>query len=231
LIDFLESLLFPESERSITNHYALGISLGGHATWSCLFNEPRITAGVVIVGGPDYLNLMADRARLSKLPSWIESDPPGSKFLGSKDFPHSLLAAVRKYDPASTLLSQTHNPATDAVFKSGPLPDPSDEDKERLRPILFQRLGGKRILQISGGSDKLVPYRVFEPILTWLKKAFAPEGWFADGGVHFEDLIFEKATHQFTPAMMNEVLRFLAETMTASDNASTNVAVVREAKI
>jgi pimeloyl-ACP methyl ester carboxylesterase len=224
-------MIFPESERAITDHYALGISLGGHATWSCLFNEPRITAGMVIVGGPDYLNLMADRARLSKLPTWTDSDPPGRNFLGSKDFPHSLLAAVRQYDPASMLLGQTQIPDKDAAFKQGPLPDPSDEDKERLRPILTRRLGGKRILQISGGSDKLVPYRVFEPILTWLKKAFAQGGWFADGGVHFEDIIFEAATHQFTPAMMNEVLRFLAETMTASDNSAIKVGVVREAKM
>lgn len=33
----------------------LGVSLGGHAAWQVLFNEPRVTAAVVIIGCPDYM--------------------------------------------------------------------------------------------------------------------------------------------------------------------------------
>jgi pimeloyl-ACP methyl ester carboxylesterase len=231
LIDYLPACIFPKSEYNISTHLALGVSLGGHATWSCLFHEPRISTGIVIIGCPDFVNLIADRARLSKRSSWTISDPPGSQFLGSEDFPLSLLETVRKYDPAALLLSHTEIPAQDGAVKEGTLPDPSEQDKERLRPLLTRSLARKRILNISGGADKLVPYHRSEPILTWLKKAIAPGGWFADGGVYFEDLIFEKAGHQLTPPMMDEVIRFVAESLSAPDDVSANVGIVREAKI
>jgi hypothetical protein len=48
LIDHVESYLFTaQNGPHITQHFALGISLGGHATWHCLLSDPRITAGVV----------------------------------------------------------------------------------------------------------------------------------------------------------------------------------------
>jgi dienelactone hydrolase len=34
----------------------MGVSLGGHAAWQVLFNDPRVTAGVVIIGCPDYMS-------------------------------------------------------------------------------------------------------------------------------------------------------------------------------
>ncbi|KKA25753.1 hypothetical protein T310_0231 [Rasamsonia emersonii CBS 393.64] len=209
LIDYLPAYIFPKSEYSISTHLALGVSLGGHATWSCLFHEPRIRTGISIIGSPDYINLLADRARLSKLSSWTNSDPQA----------------------ATLLLSHTQIAAKDAALKEGPLPDPSEQDKERLRPLLTRTLAGKWILNISGGADKLVPYYRSEPILTWLKKAIAPGGWFADGGIHFEDLIFEKAGHELTGAMMDEVIRFVAESLSAPDDVPAKVGVVREAKI
>lgn len=229
-MDYLPSYLFPMSEKVITRHLVLGISLGGHAVWTALLHEPRLTAGVSIVGGLDYVNLMADRARLSKLSSWTNSDPPGSKFLGSEHFPTSLLEAVRKYDVAAFLLSHTNLPAKDAALKESPLPDPSEEDKQRLRPVLSRHLGGKRILQISGGADKLVPYHRYEAILAWLKKAIAPGGWCADANIHLEDLVFENVGHEFTAPMMAEVQRFIAETLSASGQ-QTAKSVVREARI
>ena len=107
LMDYLPSFVFPKSDRKIVENLVLGVSLGGHATWSCLLHEPRVSAGVVVIGCPDYVNLMADRARLSKLPEWTSTDPAGSQFLGSEAFPTSLLDTVSKYDPASLFLSYT----------------------------------------------------------------------------------------------------------------------------
>ncbi|KAL2003587.1 hypothetical protein VTN02DRAFT_3253 [Thermoascus thermophilus] len=231
LIDYLPSYIFPNSERRVVTHLALGVSLGGHATWSCILHEPRITAGIVIIGCPDYVNLMADRARLSKLPSWTATTPPGSQFLGSEAFPHSLLETVRKYDLASLLLSHTEIGSKDEPLRDGPLPEPSEKEKEALRPLLTRCLAGKRILNLSGGADKLVPYHRGESILTWLKKAIAPGGWFADGGVSFEDIIFEKAGHEVTPGMIDEVVRFVAETLSAGDDAPAKVGSVRESKM
>lgn len=55
LIDHLGSYIFHGPENpSITQHLVMGISLGGHAAWQVLFNEPRVTAGIIIIGCPDY---------------------------------------------------------------------------------------------------------------------------------------------------------------------------------
>jgi len=56
LIDHLGSFIFlgPDAP-SINQHLVLGISLGGHAAWQVFFNEPRVTATIVIIGCPDYM--------------------------------------------------------------------------------------------------------------------------------------------------------------------------------
>ncbi|KAG4443033.1 hypothetical protein IFR05_001487 [Cadophora sp. M221] len=104
LIDHLGSYIFhgPE-DPSITQHLVMGISLGGHSAWQVLLNEPRVTAGIVIIGCPDYINLMTDRARLSKLPAYTSTTPPGSTFLGSSSFPSTLLTTLQKSDPRNIL--------------------------------------------------------------------------------------------------------------------------------
>jgi pimeloyl-ACP methyl ester carboxylesterase len=226
LIDYLPGYIFPAAERTISTHFVLGVSLGGHAAWNCLVHEPRITAGVVVVGMPDYVNLMTDRARLSKLTSWTKSDPPGVNFLGSQHFPPSLIETVSKYDPAAFLLGSL---AGTGPTKPATLPDPTPAEKDQIRPRLNQ-LKGKRIMTLSATADKIVPYRTSAPFLSWLKRAVAPDGWFGDGGVHLEDMHFDGAAHDFTPTMMNEVLRFVDESMSALD-APTNAGTVREAKI
>ncbi|KAF4222578.1 hypothetical protein CNMCM5878_003616 [Aspergillus fumigatiaffinis] len=230
LMDYLPAYVFPQGEREISKHMVLGVSLGGHAAWSCLLHEPRVSAGVVIIGCPDYVNLMVDRARLSKLPSWTNSDPPGSRILGSEAFPSSLLETISKLDPASIFLSYV-NPNSDAgPLRNHPLPEPTENEKQALRPVLRRCLAGKKILNLSGGADKLVPYHRGEVFLTWLKKAIAPHGWFADGAVTFEDIIDEKAGHEVTPKMVDEAVRFISETLASSDEAKKS-SYVRESKI
>lgn len=231
LMDYLPAYVFPQGERRISKHMVLGVSLGGHAAWSCLLHEPRVSAGVVIIGCPDYVNLMVDRARLSKLPSWTNSDPPGSRILGSEAFPSSLLQTISRLDPASIFLSYV-NPNSDAgPLRNNPLPEPTENEKQALRPVLTRCLAGKKILNLSGGVDKLVPYHRGEVFLTWLKKAIAPDGWFADGAVTFEDIIDEKAGHEVTPKMVDEAVRFITETLASSDDASNSCGYVRESKI
>lgn len=43
--------VMPPIERNLV----LGVSLGGHAAWQVLFAEPRVEAGVVVIGCPDYI--------------------------------------------------------------------------------------------------------------------------------------------------------------------------------
>jgi len=56
LIDHVGSYIFHEPNAPIIEqHLVLGVSLGGHAAWQLLFNDPRVTAGVVVIGCPDYM--------------------------------------------------------------------------------------------------------------------------------------------------------------------------------
>lgn len=56
--DLVEGYLVHDTEgkRKIDQHLALGVSLGGHSVWQLMFAEPRVTAGVVIIGCPDYIS-------------------------------------------------------------------------------------------------------------------------------------------------------------------------------
>ncbi|KAJ5594527.1 uncharacterized protein N7459_000735 [Penicillium hispanicum] len=229
LMDYLACFIFPNGEYNISENLVLGVSLGGHAAWSCLLHEPRVTAGVVIIGCPDYLNLMVDRARLSKLPSWTKSNPPGSEILGSEAFPASFVDVVKQYDPAGLMLS--HVKGAPGLARDGPLPDPTDKEQQELRPLLERCLAGKRILNLSGGMDKLVPYHRGEIFLAWFKKAISSDGWFGDGAVSFEDIIDQTAGHEVTPKMVDEAVRFISETLAISADTVGHRGSVRESKI
>lgn len=56
-MDHLESYIFHDDDtRSLDQHLVLGWSLGGHAAWQVIFNEPRVTAAIVVIGCPDYMS-------------------------------------------------------------------------------------------------------------------------------------------------------------------------------
>lgn len=54
LMDLVEGYLAVEG-AAVDGHFVLGVSLGGHSTWQMMFSEERVTAGVVIIGCPDYM--------------------------------------------------------------------------------------------------------------------------------------------------------------------------------
>ena len=208
LLTYAPSYIFPMNSHTITQNMVLGISLGGHAAWQCLFHDPRITTAIIIIGCPDYVRLMSDRARLSKLDSWTKSFPKGSEFFGSKDFPNGLIEAVEKYDPAGLLLGDVASRNDDLYSR-----EPSVMERRGLVPIMKSTLQGKRVLNMAGGADKLVPYKCAEPFLRWLKNATSPNGWFKEGGVVLEDIVFDGVKHEMSPGMVKEVHRFVCETL------------------
>ncbi|KAH8685900.1 Alpha/Beta hydrolase protein [Tricladium varicosporioides] len=206
LIDHLESYIFHgPDEPSIDQHLVMGISLGGHSAWQCLFNEPRITAGIVIIGCPDYMRLMSDRARLSKLPTYTSSD--GTGFLNSKDFPRALISSTQKYDPKGIIFGTSDISS-----------NPSQSEQKRIREILDTKLKGKRILVCSGGDDKLVPYHCAKPFLEFLKNATT--GWYKDGNVQVEDNVYPGVGHAYSEGMVKDTVRFVSDTLTSVSNAS-----------
>lgn len=197
LIDHVESYIFtsPSGPR-ITQHLALGISLGGHATWHCLLSDSRIIAGVVGIGCPDYTRLMTDRARLSKRKTYVESEPPGKEFLGSVDFPKALMDAIARYDPAGLMVPGYFNPVG---------PD-SAPDLERFRGLVRERLQGKKILNLSGKADKLVPYAAGEPFYNILKEVLRED---KSLDVGFEDVLFEGVGHAFPKGMADKATEWI----------------------
>ena len=204
---YIPSYIFPKSDRNITDNMVLGVSLGGHAAWHCVLHEQRISTAIIVIGCPDYLALMSDRARLSKLGSWTRSEPPGSQFIGSEDFPSNLVEAVERYDPAGIFLGARLRTAED--YNS----PPSAEEQKRLRPLMHSTLQGKRILNMSGANDKLVPYHCGEPFLGWLKAAVASDGWLGDGYFTLKDIIVDHVGHEMSPQMADEANKFILETM------------------
>lgn len=198
LITHLQSYL----PYKIAEHICGGVSLGGHATWILLMNEPRIRAGLVVIGCPDYVRLMTDRAIRSKLPSALNNngEPDVRKFLGSESFPPTLIEAVEKYDPAGILLGEL-----DVVTGDDYLHEPSEPEKKRLTAIMNERLARKKIICLSGGQDRLVPYKQGEPLITWLGKAVDPkDGWYKGHGVEVVDIVDPKARHEFSAVMKKE---------------------------
>lgn len=211
LMDALEGYIFGNgggpgagpAGRRIDQHLALGVSLGGHSVWQTLFAEPRLTAGVSVIGCPDMMTLLSDRARLSKLSTYSAADS-GSSFLGSTDFPLALVDTCKKYDPKGILFG-----TGEVTFP------PSDADKERLRPTLDARIRGKKIQVLSGGADKLVPYAKMEPFLDLLKSA--AETWYKDGDISVEDIVYPGVGHSFNAAMMKDAVRFIVDIVAGAD--------------
>ncbi|KAH6652937.1 hypothetical protein BKA67DRAFT_305170 [Truncatella angustata] len=217
LLDGLEGYIFGNGEhggpgRKVDQHLALGVSLGGHSVWQALFAEPRITAGVAVIGCPDYVALIRDRARLSKLETFSAADG-GSSFLGSRDFPAALVGAVGKYDPKGLL------------FGTGDISFPTSEaEQKRLKPALDKTIRGKKFQVLSGGKDKLVPYAKSEPFLDFFKSAV--ETWYKDGGVSVEDIVYPDAGHEFNETMMNDAVRFIVDVVSDAHKGQTATAKI-----
>ncbi|CZR59889.1 uncharacterized protein PAC_09783 [Phialocephala subalpina] len=202
LIDHLAAYIFHGPDGPVIDqHFALGISLGGHAAWQVLFNEPRVTAAVVIIGCPDYMRMMTDRARLSKLETYTASG--GSSFLGSADFPKALISSCEKGDPKAMLFGTSEINAS-----------PSGEEQKKLRELLDSKLTSKRVLVCSGRDDKLVPYHCSEPFLTFLKQATS--GWYKDGGVYVEDKVYSGVGHAYSEGMAKDTTRFVSDLLASS---------------
>jgi len=100
LIDFIPAYLYPSAERTISTWGVAGISLGGHSTWISLSSDPRVNIGIPIVGCPDFLTLMTERAKQYSLP------------IAPPYMPHHLLSYIHQHDPTSTPFSvlDTSNP-------------------------------------------------------------------------------------------------------------------------
>lgn len=216
LLDHIASYIFPKREDPrIVENIVMGISLGGHACWHVLMQDSRFTTAIIVIGTPDYTAVMTDRARLSKRPSYINSDPPGSTFLGSADYPQGLIDAISRYDATGLIFGKMReiSPGRPSTVSENIHIDLTPHEIEALRPLMQRTLYGKRIINLSGGSDKLVPYKLGQPFLEWLKKVTGKGGAFEESGLVLEDVVVDGAGHEVPPAMVQHMQRFLIETL------------------
>ncbi|RDW91290.1 hypothetical protein BP5796_02455 [Coleophoma crateriformis] len=213
LIDHLGSYIFHgPNTPSIDQHMVLGISLGGHAAWQIFFSEPRVTTAVVIIGCPDYMHLMNDRAQRSKVDLKKDSQN-ADEFLGSTFFPNALVESMKKNDPRGIVFG------TSDIITS-PTPDTSPSQAQ-IRAIFDQRIRNKKILICSGGADRLVPYRSAEQFLNFFKKATAGDGWYKDGNVYVEDNVYEGIGHAYSEEMVKDTTRFLSDILAGGSGAGS----------
>ncbi|SPN97513.1 uncharacterized protein DNG_01027 [Cephalotrichum gorgonifer] len=198
LIDVVGGYLGVEGE--VDGHFVLGWSLGGHSAWQLMFSDERVTAGVLIIGCPDYMALMSGRAQRSKLSTYNAEDG-GASFLGSEHFPKDLVALCRRADPKGIL------------FGTGPISTAALDEKQRaeLGAVLDARVKGKRFLVCSGADDRLVPYRVSEPFLKFFTDAAG--GWYKTGGVTVENKVYEGVGHAFSDGMVADAVRFVVDAL------------------
>jgi pimeloyl-ACP methyl ester carboxylesterase len=204
--------VFPRSQHVIVSHSVLGVSLGGHAAWHCILHESRIHAAVIVVGCPDYIRLMSDRAEKSKLPSWCQTSPPGTSFLGSEDFPPALLDVAKKWDPACYMLEQY----TDGDDESGL--------QERFNAKVRSLLSGKRILIQSGEVDKLVPYECGEQFYKSLHAAAENEK-----DISVENIVYRDVGHAVSPEMADKAVEWICNTLETPSRHHTTLS--EESKI
>lgn len=141
---------------------------------------------------------------MSKLSTYSAQDA-GASFIGSKDFPPSLIDACNKFDPKAIF------------FGASPVPDSkaSTANDETARQILQTRLQGKRFLLCSGAEDKLVPYRCSEPFLQWFKHATGSS--FKEEEVSVDDRVYPGIGHTFSSDMVTDSVQFVVDAVADAD--------------
>jgi hypothetical protein len=148
--------------------------------------------------------MMADRARLSKLSTYVTSDDGKLAFVGSSDFPPALIESCNKYDPRAILFGTSKVPTAEL----------SEPEQRRLGMILDQRIQGKKFLLCSGGDDKLVPYRCSKPFVDWFKHATST--WYKHGNVGVEDNVYPGIGHLFSADMVTDSIRFILDVVSSA---------------
>ncbi|KAH8696176.1 hypothetical protein BGW36DRAFT_276688, partial [Talaromyces proteolyticus] len=212
LMDHLMLYLFPQATVEISMHAVIGVSLGGHAAWHTLFHEPRVRCAVIILGCPDFIRLMVERASQSNSSS-LSSDTSQSirnhnSLMDSKLLPQSLLNLIKRYDPAALLAGQQF--LREPYFSAYPETVLNNQKYDQSAAEKLKRtLRGKSVLNISGTADELVPYRCCGPFLTALRVMIKSDGCLADEGISLHNVFLEDVGHEVTVKAVEETVNFM----------------------
>lgn len=160
--------------------------------------------------------LLSDRAKKSRLATFSAADN-GASFLGSKDFPADLVAACLRNDPKGILFGTGTVPASSkSTAQSSSL---SVSEEQRLRGVLDSlHLKGKKFLVCSGADDKLVPYAMSEPFVSFFEEA--TRTWYADAEIMVENKVYDGVGHAFSEGMVEDSCQFLLDAVAAAGEAA-----------
>lgn len=112
-------------------------------------------------------------------------------------------------DPVSMIFAGAHGPDNEGRLE--PFHDHVIE--EQINQRLQATIQGKRFLNISGGDDKLVPYRCSLPFVQWLSRVAARQDPVYHCNFHFEDKIFSGVGHSLSRPMAEAVDRFVVDSV------------------
>ncbi|KAJ9109202.1 hypothetical protein QFC21_000531 [Naganishia friedmannii] len=167
LIDFIPAYLFPEGERTIEKFAMTGVSLGGHASWIVLRDEPRVTIGIPIIGCPDYYSMLKERIA-RKGPS------NGQKTLVGPAFPPSLAQLVAKEDPIAVHYT-SHDPLVNPYIGKQILILGGGDDKlvppkfgEKIYEGLYVGEKGAKNMIIQEGVGHRLSEEMIERVGEWI---------------------------------------------------------------
>ncbi|KAJ9125549.1 hypothetical protein QFC22_000511 [Naganishia vaughanmartiniae] len=167
LIDFLPAYLFPEGEKTIEKFAVTGVSLGGHASWIVLRDEPRVTIGIPIIGCPDYYSMLSER---------IARKPPsnGQRTLVGPAFPPSFAQLVAKDDPCAIDYA-SHDPAVNPYIGKQILVLGGQDDKlvppkfgEKMYEGLYVGEDGAKNMIIQEGVGHRLSKEMIERVGEWI---------------------------------------------------------------
>ncbi|RPB21262.1 hypothetical protein L211DRAFT_851626 [Terfezia boudieri ATCC MYA-4762] len=176
----------------ITQHIALGVSLGGHAAYLAALHLPKITSAIIVIGCPDYPALMLHRLKQCKLL------PPTDNTISTRYLPNSFLDLITSTPPSLSSHPQ---------LAGSPL---------LTRPgiALLDALAGKKLLVLSGKQDRLVPAELASGFVQSVRKGVQQVGRALFGtGAGIREVLFEGVGHEFTEGMAVEVRGFVRERM------------------
>lgn len=147
LIDFIPAYLFPEAERTIEKFAVTGVSLGGHATWIVLRDEPRVTIGIPIIGCPDYYSMIKER---------IARKPPsnGQRTLVGPAWPPSFAELIAKRD-ACAVDYTSHDPTVNPYINKQILILGGGDDK-LVPPKFGQKMYDEMYVGEKGAKDMII---------------------------------------------------------------------------
>jgi len=192
LMDFLPAYLYPYNEEGILEYGVLGVSQGGHASWMSLYQQGHT---------PSNQNNSNFLDRKLSFACSVIGCPDYNNLMELRLAEHGL-EPVHPYtcEAFQRVLRRLDLGSMVRRWEEGP--------PERLR-IHLQRLLEKSVLVLSGGDDKVVPWKASEHVVQKLQEVL---------GEAMSVKVYDGVGHEFTQEMKKEFKIWLVELLNSRED-------------